>query len=83
MANPAPGKSAKRAPTSTPQGPRDLEVLETTHHLERVGVEVSTGGDPDLRSDRWTIRTIGERLAVAGDPLAPLIGKQQRLPDLS
>ena len=39
--------------------------------------------DPDLRPDRWTIRTIGERLADAGDPLAPLIGKQQRLPDLS
>jgi bifunctional non-homologous end joining protein LigD len=39
--------------------------------------------DPTLRSDRWTIRTIGERLADAGDPLAPLIGKQQVLPDLS
>ena len=39
--------------------------------------------DPDLRPDRWTIRTIGERLADAGDPLAPLIGKQQKLPDLS
>ena len=32
--------------------------------------------------DRWTIRTIGERLAEAGDPLAPLIGLQQRLPTL-
>ena len=39
--------------------------------------------DPDLRPDRWTIRTIGERLADAGDPLAPLIGRQQKLPDLS
>jgi bifunctional non-homologous end joining protein LigD len=38
---------------------------------------------PDLRPDRWTIRTIGERLADVGDPLAPLIGKQQVLPDLS
>jgi bifunctional non-homologous end joining protein LigD len=38
--------------------------------------------DPDLRPDRWTIRTIGERLAEAGDPLAPLIGLQQRLPVL-
>jgi bifunctional non-homologous end joining protein LigD len=36
--------------------------------------------DPDLRSDRWTIRTVGERLAHAGDPLAPLVGLQQRLP---
>jgi bifunctional non-homologous end joining protein LigD len=36
--------------------------------------------DTDLRPDRWTIRTVGERLAAAGDPLAPLIGLQQRLP---
>jgi bifunctional non-homologous end joining protein LigD len=38
--------------------------------------------DPSLRPDGWTIRTIGERLATAGDPLAPLIGMQQRLPSL-
>ena len=38
--------------------------------------------DPDLRPDRWTIRTIAERLAVAGDPLAPLVGLQQRLPTI-
>ena len=36
--------------------------------------------DPDLRPDRWTIDTIADRLATAGDPLAPLIGLQQRLP---
>ena len=39
--------------------------------------------DPELRSDGWTIRTIGARLAAAGDPLAPLIRRQQLLPDLS
>ena len=38
--------------------------------------------DPELRPDRWTLRTIGERLAKVGDPLAPLIGLQQRLPNL-
>jgi len=38
--------------------------------------------DPDLRPDRWTIRTVGARLAEAGDPLAPLIGRPQRLPNL-
>ena len=38
--------------------------------------------DPDLQPDRWTIRTIGDRLASKGDPLAPLIGVQQRLPNL-
>jgi bifunctional non-homologous end joining protein LigD len=38
--------------------------------------------DPDLRPDRWTIRTVGDRLATAGDPLADLIGLQQHLPAL-
>jgi bifunctional non-homologous end joining protein LigD len=38
--------------------------------------------DPDLRPDAWTIRTIGARLREAGDPLAPLIGLEQRLPKL-
>jgi len=38
--------------------------------------------DPDLRPDRWTIATVAERLATCGDPLAPLVGRSQRLPDL-
>jgi bifunctional non-homologous end joining protein LigD len=38
--------------------------------------------DPELRPDRWTIHTIDERLREHGDPLAPLIGRQQRLPEL-
>ena len=38
--------------------------------------------DPDLRPDRWTIHDVGERLARRGDPLAPLIGLQQHLPQL-
>ncbi len=36
--------------------------------------------DPKLRSDRWTIADVGERVARQGDPLAPLIGRPQRLP---
>ncbi|HVL07086.1 MAG TPA: DNA polymerase ligase N-terminal domain-containing protein [Acidimicrobiales bacterium] len=38
--------------------------------------------DADLRPDRWTIRTVLDRLAGAGDPLAPLIGRHQALPKL-
>ena len=38
--------------------------------------------DPDLTPDRWTIRDLAARLARHGDPLAPLIGLQQRLPAL-
>ena len=30
----------------------------------------------------WTVHDVGERVDRAGDPLAPLIGKQQRLPKL-
>jgi bifunctional non-homologous end joining protein LigD len=36
--------------------------------------------DPRLRADRWTLRTIGERLAAVGDVLAPALERRQRLP---
>ncbi len=38
--------------------------------------------DPDMRPDRWTIRTVLDRLESEGDPLAPLIGRPQCLPSL-
>ena len=38
--------------------------------------------DPDLAPDRWTIRTVLDRLHEVGDPLAPLIGQEQDLPTL-
>ena len=38
--------------------------------------------DPDLRPDRWTIRTALDRIRDGGDPLAPLIGRRQELPAL-
>jgi bifunctional non-homologous end joining protein LigD len=38
--------------------------------------------DPGLRPDRWTIRTVLDRVRAAGDPLAPLIARPQRLPEL-
>jgi bifunctional non-homologous end joining protein LigD len=39
--------------------------------------------DPDLRPDRWTIRTAPHRLAERGDPFRALLAVRQRLPDLS
>jgi bifunctional non-homologous end joining protein LigD len=36
--------------------------------------------DPDLRSDRWTVRTVIDRVHTCGDPLAALVGRQQELP---
>ena len=38
--------------------------------------------DPDLRPDRWTIRTLPERVAVIGDPWAGLQADRQVLPQL-
>ncbi|HEX2132275.1 MAG TPA: hypothetical protein VHH15_12005 [Actinophytocola sp.] len=38
--------------------------------------------DPDLRPDRWTIRTVLDRVCTVGDPLAELIGCPQDLPEL-
>ncbi len=38
--------------------------------------------DPDLRPDRWKVTTVIDRVAEAGDPLAVLIGRHQKLPRL-
>ena len=38
--------------------------------------------DPDLAPDRWTLRTVTDRLADVGDPMAPLLGRAQTLPPL-
>jgi bifunctional non-homologous end joining protein LigD len=38
--------------------------------------------EPDLRSDRWTVRTMPARLAEVGDLFAGLAGRAQRLPEL-
>jgi bifunctional non-homologous end joining protein LigD len=39
--------------------------------------------DPELRPDRWTIRTVLDRIAAQGDPFRALLGAAQRLPDLA
>jgi bifunctional non-homologous end joining protein LigD len=38
--------------------------------------------DPDLRPDRWTIRTVIARVRRVGDPFASLYDVEQSLPDL-
>ena len=35
--------------------------------------------DPDLRSDRWDIRTARQRIAMEGDPMARMLTDPQRL----
>jgi bifunctional non-homologous end joining protein LigD len=39
--------------------------------------------DPALRPDRWTIRTVLDRLETAGDPFRAVLGAAQELPDLT
>jgi bifunctional non-homologous end joining protein LigD len=38
--------------------------------------------DPDLHAQRWTMRTIGERLDARGDPWADMTGLARALPKL-
>jgi bifunctional non-homologous end joining protein LigD len=47
-----------------------------------VPIEWDELDDPELTPDRWTIRDVGDRLVAVGDPLEPLVGVEQELPDL-
>jgi bifunctional non-homologous end joining protein LigD len=47
-----------------------------------VPIEWEELDDPELRSDRWTIRTVSQRLAQGADPFRVLLDHPQRLPDL-
>ncbi|HUR51410.1 MAG TPA: DNA polymerase ligase N-terminal domain-containing protein [Mycobacteriales bacterium] len=47
-----------------------------------VPIEWDELDDEALRPDRWTIRTVFDRLATHGDPLRRLVGVQQHLPSL-
>lgn len=38
--------------------------------------------DPSLRPDRWTIRTIGQRVAEKGDLFSEVLGHTQQLPSI-
>jgi bifunctional non-homologous end joining protein LigD len=48
-----------------------------------VPIEWAELDDPDLRPDRWTIRTVLDRLAREGDPFRALLGVTQTLRTLS
>lgn len=47
-----------------------------------VPIEWAELDDPELRPDRWTVRTVLDRLRAVGDPLGALIGEHQDLPAL-
>ena len=48
-----------------------------------VPIEWDELDDPDLAPDRWTIRTVLDRLDEAGDPLHDLVGLQQKLAEVA
>jgi bifunctional non-homologous end joining protein LigD len=39
--------------------------------------------DPELRPDRWTVRSVFDRLAERGDPFRPVLTTEQQLPTLT
>jgi bifunctional non-homologous end joining protein LigD len=47
-----------------------------------VPIEWDELDDPELAPDRWNVRTVLERVAAVGDPLARLVGLEQDLPAL-
>jgi bifunctional non-homologous end joining protein LigD len=47
-----------------------------------VPIEWDELDDPDLEPDRWTIRTVLDRLTSVGDPFAALLDVEQQLPPL-
>ena len=60
-------------PVQRPSGPAPVSVPIEWDELD----------DPDLAPDRWTIRTVLDRLDEAGDPLHDLVGLQQKLAELA
>ncbi|MFO7280731.1 MAG: DNA polymerase ligase N-terminal domain-containing protein [Thermoanaerobacterales bacterium] len=68
------------APDRPPPAP--WSVLAAPGGPVAVPLEWDELDDPDLRPDRWTVRTAPARLAEAGDPLAGLVDLDQRLPPL-
>jgi bifunctional non-homologous end joining protein LigD len=58
--------SARPAPGAPVSAPIEWEELD----------------DPDLRPDRYTVRTVLERVAERGDPMAPALRDPQTLPPL-
>jgi bifunctional non-homologous end joining protein LigD len=47
-----------------------------------VPIEWDELDDPDLRPDRWTIRTVLDRIAERGDPFQAVLTRRQVLPAL-
>jgi bifunctional non-homologous end joining protein LigD len=66
---------------------KTLVAPYSTRPAEGAPVSVPIGwdelDDPDLRSNRWTIRTVLDRLEQRGDPFRTLLGVEQELPEIT
>ena len=76
-----PGSTSPRTRSTRPSSRRSLRDRRPAHRC-RCRSRWDELDDPELRSDRWTIHNIAERLRRDGDPLLPLVGMQQRLPSI-
>ena len=59
-----------------------FSIRPTAHAPVSVPITWEELDEPGLRSDRWTVSTVLDRLREKGDPLAPLVGMRQELPEL-
>ncbi|ONI77857.1 ATP-dependent DNA ligase [Actinosynnema sp. ALI-1.44] len=59
-----------------------FSVRPSRHAPVSVPISWDELDDPGLRPDRWTIRTVLDRVRQTGDPLRPLLETAQRLPKL-
>jgi bifunctional non-homologous end joining protein LigD len=66
---------------------KTLVAPYSTRPAEGAPVSVPIGwaelDDPELRPDRWTIRTVLDRIEERGDPFRALLGVEQELPEIS
>ena len=70
----------QNAPNKTLVGP--YIVRATANASVSAPIEWAELDDPGLRPDRWTIATIGERLAARGDLFRGALEHEQELPSL-
>ena len=78
----SPGSTTPRTPSTRRWSPRSAPGPRPARRC-RCRSRWDELDDPDLRPDRWTIRTVLDRVRTVGDPLAPLVGRAQELPDLA
>jgi bifunctional non-homologous end joining protein LigD len=68
---------------STTPRTRSTRPWSRRTHRGRPPARRSACDDPGLRPDRWTIRTVLDRLDEVGDPFRGVLVQEQELPAFS